>query len=242
MPRVFGQKKANLFIFPKLLFSLLTHMHVRWCLTCSKEPSVWAELLRDAMLSCPDWPSGVAVLLLGLLGSLRAHWHSLPKVEHTAGILMGSPPLLHCQALQCTILTGLGCFWDIANEPIFVTVVLQDNWNVTSQAVPARGCSNADQATVCRDPREDLCSSITQTHLKDLEIKSNTSFSLTKSTPGLLLSRETNQAFLYGNTLLFCLLKTLKSHTLISYSMQACEPLHLDVEGKIYPWHKNQSH
>lgn len=31
------------------------------------------------------------------------------------------------------------------------------------------------------------------------------------------------------------------THTL-SYSMQACEPLHSGVEGKIYPWSKNQSH
>lgn len=189
----------------------------------------------DAQL---PWPCGVGVPLLQPLGSLRAHWHCCPR--HTGGILMGSSPLAGFAMYN---FNRAGCFWGTVNEPISITVILQQDWSSHSKQ-----CLQKTVQMQIRPQhpeileREKLCSPITQTHLTGSWNKAQYKFLPDRVHPGLLLSRGTKQAFLCGNTLLLCLLKTLKSHTLISYSMQACEPLHLDVGGKIYPWHKNQSH
>lgn len=241
MTRIFGQKKSKIISFSK---AFVLSAHTPACGTifnsCSSLEAPRSSLPEQ---SCWGMWCSAALTLQGGCPAAGTPGSSSTGVTESPEFWQAphhSPALL---GFAMSNFNRAGCFWGTVNEPTFITVILQDDWSVTSQAMPAKDSECRSGRSIQRSQRGKSCATPSYEPIwQDHGINPNTSFTLTESTPGLLFSRETNQAFLYGNILLLCLLKTLKSHILISYSMQACEPLHLDVEGKIYPWHKNQSH
>lgn len=163
MARISGQKKEELFLFLKLLLSLLTYMHTRQCLMPVlpwKHMLQGAPCLSRAAEGCDaqlPWPCRAGILLLELLGA--AALGSL-RALNSDGL---STTPLHCWALQCPILAGLAAFE--ANEPIFIT----DFTRWLKCHIPSSACKRLQMQIRPQHPeipeREKLCSPITQTHL-----------------------------------------------------------------------------
>lgn len=182
MPRMFGEeKKANLFVFPKLLFSLLTHMQVRQCLMPAHAPrsplpeqSCWGMRCSAALALWGGCPAPAAA---GAAGSSSSGSTESPLAQPAQGrctqVQFWWAPH-HTSAVPGFAMYNFnkaGCFWDTVSEPTFITLVLHDDWSGTSQAVPVKGRPNADQATEARDPGRGKAVQLHHTNPSDRSLK-----------------------------------------------------------------------